>query len=466
MIQNKIFSKKSDSLEYFKSYDVRGKVGKNFNEKTIYKISRAIAQHLEAKSVVIGFDSRESSPLFAKYAARGVMDAGSNALMLGMCGTEEVYWAVSQFKSCAGIEVTASHNPRNFNGLKMVKAKSSPLDKNKDYNVIKRLVETEDWISNKKSGSSENIWQKAREKYVEKILSFVDIRKFRKLKVLINCGNGAAGPTFDSIAEILKEAKVPLEFIRIDHEPDHTFPNGVPNPLLPENQSRTAEKVRRYRADLGVAFDGDFDRCFFFDENGAFVSGEYIVGILAGIFLKKEAGAAIVHDTRVLWNTFDIIRENGGKSCKAKTGHSFIKAAMRKNNAIYGGELSAHHYFRDFAYCDSGMIPWLLILELISETGLSLRELVEKRLEKFPSSGEQNYYVDDASAVMNKIRNMYQDNIESDGFDGLSVSFEDWRFNLRYSNTEPLIRLNIESKGNFRTVSEKLKLLDELIKSV
>ncbi|OUU51945.1 MAG: phosphomannomutase [Pelagibacteraceae bacterium TMED65] len=456
----------SNVLSCFKSYDVRGEIGLNIDENIVYRIARALAQHLCAKNIVIGYDARETSPSFAEAAARGAMEAGSNVHKIGLCGTEEMYWAVTQFDFCAGIVITASHNPINFNGLKIVKAKSSPLDTKKDFNVVRKLAESQKWFPVNKVGMLKDISNEARKKYVKKIISFVDLSKLKKLKIVVNSGNGAAGPTFDCIASELDKAKSPLEFIRIDHEPDCTFPHGIPNPILPENQVRTSEKVRSHKADMGIAFDGDFDRCFFFDDKGSFISGEYIVGMLADIFLDKNPGAKIVHDTRVIWNILDIIEKKKGLPYKSKTGHSFLKKTMRDNEAIYGGELSAHHYFQDFAYCDSGMVPWLLIAEYVSQNELSLSEIIIKRSKKYPSSGEKNFVLRDVSKAYDKVLEQFKDCKKKDLIDGLSCSFKDWRFNLRKSNTEPVLRLNVEAKENKERVFEKIKLISEVLLSI
>ena len=442
-------------LTCFKAYDIRGEIGVNIDEEMAYRIGRATAQHLEAKTVVIGFDARETSPAFAHAAARGVMDAGSDVLSIGMAGTEEMYWAVTEFGACAGIEVTASHNPINYNGIKIVKSGSRPLDDVEDFQKIKMLVGSQAWEQASSIGQARDLAVDARQKYLDQLLSFVDVTELSPLKIVINSGNGAAGPTVDAIIDRLKAQGAPLEFIRVHHQPDSTFPNGIPNPLLPAKHAATADVVVRAGADMGVAFDGDFDRCFFFDGAGQFVPGEYVVGLLAAIFLDKEAGGKIVHDPRVIWNTQDIVASKGGIKIQSKTGHAFIKQTMRAHEAVYGGEMSAHHYFRDFAYCDSGMIPWLLVAELVSKSKRSLSDWVRDRFDAFPSSGEINFRVDDAGAAIDRVLSTYSaDALSLDETDGVSLAFKDWRFNLRRSNTEPLVRLNIEARGG----SESLKL--------
>ena len=450
-------------LTCFKAYDVRGELGVDFDTDIAYRIGRSVAQHFRAKKIVIGRDARRTSPELAAAVAHGVNDGGADVLDLGLCGSEEMYWAVTELGACAGIEVTASHNPINYNGMKIVKSGSRPLDDIKDFKKIKILAENAAWDSGLIGGNIKDVSVESRTKYVDQCLGFVDVAALKPLRIVVNCGNGAAGPTFDAIADALINKFAPIEFIRVDHEPDHTFPNGIPNPLLPENHPATGDVVVSENADFGVAFDGDFDRCFLFDARGEFVSGEYVVGLLASIFLKKEDGGKIVHDPRVVWNTQDIVAENGGITIQSKTGHAFIKQTMRSHGAVYGGEMSAHHYFRDFAYCDSGMIPWLLIAELISKTGKNLRDLVADRFEKFPSSGEMNFKVADADKTITSVMTEYQSIAELDTMDGISLSFSGWRFNLRKSNTEPLVRLNVESRGNAGALAEKIELLKSKI---
>ncbi len=444
-------------LSCFKTYDIRGVVDVNIDVDIVYRIGRAVSEHFKAKTVVIGYDARETSPTFASAIAKGIQDSGSNTINIGLAGTEEMYWAVSEFDACAGVEVTASHNPVNYNGLKIVKSKSRPLHEETDFKAIKKLAEKAIFSSSRIRGTMSDKSVEARKAYVDQVLSFIDIGKFKPLKIVINSGNGAAGPTFDAIAKQLSKANAPIEFVRINHNPDSSFPNGVPNPLLPKNHYATAEVVKKERADIGVAFDGDFDRCFFFDENGVFIQGEYIVGLIANIFLEKEPGATIVHDPRVIWNTQSIVKSKGGIAVQSKTGHAFIKQTMRAHKATYGGEMSAHHYFRDFAFCDSGMIPWLLVAELISKSERSLADWVQDRFEAFPSSGETNFRVKDPKASISRVLEAYSEEaVSSDESDGLSLVFNDWRFNLRSSNTEPLIRLNIESQGNKSKLQSKV----------
>ena len=451
-------------LTCFKAYDVRGEIGRDIDEGVAYRVGRAVAQHFTAKSVVIGFDARETSPAFAAAAARGATDAGADVLDIGMAGTEEMYWAVTEFGACAGIEVTASHNPINYNGMKIVKSGSRPLEDAGDFQVIKALAGSQAWADVKTTGDLKDVAARARAAYVEQVVSFVDAAGLAPLRVVMNSGNGAAGPTLDAVTDKLAALGAPVEFIRTHHAPDATFPNGIPNPLLPANHAATADVVLREGADMGVAFDGDFDRCFLFDGSGRFVPGEYVVGLLASVFLAREPGAKIVHDPRVIWNTRDVVACAGGEAIASKTGHAFIKQSMRGAGAVYGGEMSAHHYFRAFAYCDSGMIPWLLAAELMSTTGRTLAQLVDDRFEAFPSSGEVNFRVEDAGAAVARVLAAYRgDALSLDETDGVSLAFEDWRFNLRRSNTEPLVRLNVEARGLAVDVHSHVEAIAEIL---
>ena len=459
----KYVTQKLKTLTCFKAYDVRGELGVNFDASIAYSIGRAVAQHFQAKNIIVGFDARATSPELAAATMRGICDTGSNVMSIGLAGTEEMYWAVTEFNACAGIEITASHNPINYNGLKIVKFSSQPLDDQEDFQAIKTLAESEIWAETLSRGSIKDIIEEARKKYVKRALSFLNHSNLKPLKIVVNSGNGAAGPTFDAIAAELRHIGSPLEFILVHHEPDNTFPNGIPNPLLTENHAATGDVVKRNGADFGVAFDGDFDRCFFFDASGTFVPSEYVVGLLASMFLDKGTGAKIVHDPRVVWNTQNVVSEKSGVAVQSKTGHAFIKQTMRAHEAVYGGEMSAHHYFRDFAYCDSGMIPWLLMAEIISTSGKNLSDLVEDRFKKFPSSGEQNFTVAYPDNVIATILAKYGETAELDEMDGVSLSFTDWRFNLRKSNTEPLIRLNVEARGEQISLKQKIDDLKKLI---
>ena len=455
--------KTRNKLNCFKAYDVRGKLGEELNEKIAYRIGKATVHSLKATIIAVGFDARETSPSFAQAVAKGICDAGADVLEIGLCGTEEIYSAVSEFKADAGIEITASHNPIDYNGMKIVKDGSQPLT-SWEFANIKRLAEENICMTTDLSGSIIDKTVYARETYIEKILSFVNLQNLKPLKIVINSGNGAAGPTIDALNSALVEKGVKTNFVYVHHDPDPLFPNGIPNPLLTENRSATADAVILEKAEFGVAFDGDFDRCFLFDHKGNFIPGEYLVGLLTEIFLNKEKGGKIVHDPRVVWNTIDVVNECNGNAVVTKTGHAFVKAAMRNAGAIYGGEMSAHHYFRDFYYCDSGMIPWLMLWELLSKKKVSLGQLITERFMLFPSSGELNFKVSKARNIIRKVKATFsRDAISINEVDGLSMTFENWRFNLRQSNTEPLIRLNVETRGNQLLLKKKTKELKSLI---
>ncbi|UYP67492.1 phosphomannomutase [Thalassobacter stenotrophicus] len=442
------------SLTCFKAYDIRGRLGIDLDENIAYRIGAAFAVALNAKTVVLGRDVRSSSEALAKSIAHGLIDQGCEVLDLGLSGTEEMYFATTHFGADGGICVTASHNPMDYNGMKMVRAGSAPLDAASGLARIKELAETNAFEKSATLGKIIDVAEEARAAYIERICQFVDISALNTLKILVNPGHGTAGPTFDAIAARLAELRAPLVFERLFHEPDGTFPQGIPNPLLPENRPATAEAVRATGADFGVAWDGDFDRCFFFDHTGAFVDGEYVVGLLAESFLAKAPGATIIHDPRIIWNTQDLVAKAGGRAIQTRTGHAFIKQAMRDDNAVYGGEMSAHHYFRDFVYCDSGMIPWLLIAELVSRYG-PLADLVAHRKAAFPSSGEINFTLEDPKAAIARVHAGFQPAaISIDEMDGLGFDMGDWRFNLRTSNTEPVVRLNIEARGNADLVAQ------------
>lgn len=445
-------------LTCFKAYDIRGKLGEELNEDIAWRIGRAYVEFLKPKQVVVGGDVRLTSESLKMALARGLMDAGCDVLDIGLSGTEEIYFSTFHLGCDGGIEVTASHNPIDYNGMKLVRHGAQPISGDTGLNEIKRLAEENQFenIAAEKHGTYKKV--NIQQAYVDHLLSYIDINNFRtrKLKIVVNSGNGAAGHAIDEIELRFKQQNLAFEFIKIHHQPDGTFPHGIPNPLLPSSRQDTQDAIRHTGADIGIAFDGDFDRCFFFDEHGNFIEGYYIVGLLAEAFLRKDKGAKIIHDPRLIWNSIDIIKDSGGVPIMSKTGHAFIKERMRKENAIYGGEMSAHHYFRDFAYCDSGMIPWLLVAELVLTTECSLGELVKARIEKFPVSGEINCSVTDATSLIKKIEEYYMPSAcDIDYTDGLSMSFNEWRFNIRTSNTEPLLRLNVETKNNYSLMQQK-----------
>jgi phosphomannomutase len=448
------------SLTCFKAYDIRGRLGVDLDTGIAFRIGRAFARVLGAGRVVLGRDCRASSADLADAVAAGLMAEGCTVLDLGLCGTEEVYFATDHLGADGGIEVTASHNPMDYNGMKMVRAGSAPVGWDSGLSAMAALAAADDFGP---VGQGQRQAVDCRAAYVARVIGFVDQRALRPLHVLVNAGNGTAGPTFDAIAGRLEALGAPLRFTRLHHAPDGTFPNGIPNPLLPENQPMTAQAVVASGADLGVAWDGDFDRCFLFDETGAFIPGEYIVGLLAEVFLAKEPGAAIVHDPRVVLGTQSAIAAAGGHAVQARTGHAFLKAALRETGAVYGGEMSAHHYFRDFMACDSGMIPWLLIAELMGRTGQSLSSLMAARRAAFPSSGEINFRVADVAAVLARIEAAFAPGAAIDRIDGVSFRYADWRFNVRASNTEPLLRLNVEACDDANRVAREVAAISALI---
>lgn len=452
-------------LTCFKAYDIRGELGPELNEDIAYRIGRAYGEYLRPKTVVVGGDVRQASAALKQAVANGLMDAGVDVIDIGMVGTEEVYFATFHLGVDGGIEVTASHNPINYNGMKLVKAGSQPISGDTGLFDIKKIAEENCFGSVTKRGQLQKKHILA--DYVDHLLGYIQPKNLKPLKLVVNSGNGAAGHVIDEIEAAFQTLKVPVEFIKVHHSPDPAFPNGIPNPLLPENRAATRDAVIEHGADMGIAWDGDFDRCFLFDETGEFIEGYYIVGLLAEAFLKRHPGEKIIHDPRLTWNTIDVVQAAGGVPVQSKTGHAFIKERMRKENAIYGGEMSAHHYFRDFAYCDSGMIPWLLVAELLCVRQQPLSALVKERIAKYPSSGEINSKVKDATAVIEQIEAKYaKDARHIDYTDGLSVEFENWRFNLRMSNTEPVIRLNVESRADVGLMHRCTKELLNKIKPI
>ncbi len=426
----------------FKAYDIRGRVPDQLNEEVAYRIGRAFVDFLSAKKVLVGHDIRLTSPSLTDALVNGITDAGADVIHIGQVGTEEVYFGTFHLAVDGGICVTASHNPMDYNGMKLVREGSRPISSDTGLLEIQALAEAGQFNAAARKGTVQHIDN--RPAYIEHLLTYVDVPALKPLKVVVNAGNGGAGAVVDAL-----EPHLPFEFIKIHHAPDGNFPNGIPNPILIENQQVTAEAVRAHKADLGIAWDGDFDRCFFFDETGAFIDGYYVVGLLAAAFLHKYPGAKVVHDPRLTWNTIDLAASKGGHAVESKTGHAFIKERMRVEDAVYGGEMSAHHYFKDFAYCDNGTIPWLLVTELMQTTNKPLSALVGDRIAKFPCSGEINRVVKDTAALLQIVEAHYAaEAVAIEHVDGLSMSFAEWRFNMRSSSTEPVARLNVESRGN------------------
>jgi phosphomannomutase/phosphomannomutase/phosphoglucomutase len=448
------------NLSCFKAYDIRGRVPDELDEDLAYRIGRAYAAFLQPYRVVVGHDIRLSSPAIAGALTRGLLESGVDVFVLGECGTEEVYFAV--FDQCmdGGIMVTASHNPMDYNGMKFVRSESRPVSGDTGLFAIRDLAASGDFPVASRTGQVLPL--DVRERYRDHLLSYVDREGLTPLSIVVNAGNGGAGAVID-----LLEPELPFTFHKLLHEPDGNFPNGVPNPLLPGNRELTSRAVVEHGADLGLAWDGDFDRCFFFDGQGRFIEGYYLVGLLGESFARKHPGAAIIHDPRLTWNTIDAVGRAGGRPVMSKTGHAFIKERMRLEDAVYGGEMSAHHYFREFAYCDSGMIPWLLVAEQLCLTGRSLAELVDEAMQAYPASGEINRRVADARAAIAAVEERFgAEALVQDTTDGLSLEFADWRFNLRSSNTEPVLRLNVESRGDRELMEAKTKEILGIVDSL
>ncbi|ASV19474.1 phosphomannomutase CpsG [Klebsiella quasivariicola] len=444
-------------LTCFKAYDIRGKLGSELNEDIAYRIGRAYGEYLKPQTMVVGGDVRLTSEALKLALARGLQDSGTNVIDIGLSGTEEIYFATSHLNVDGGIEVTASHNPMDYNGMKLVREKSQPISGDTGLREIQRLAEENNFIDPESNNCGSYTKTSTLEAYIEKLLSYIEFDNFtRPLKLVVNSGNGAAGHVIDALEEKFKKGNVALELIKVHHNPDGNFPNGIPNPLLPECRQDTTDAIIQHKADMGIAFDGDFDRCFLFDEHGRFIEGYYIVGLLAEAFLEKNPGSKIIHDPRLSWNTIDVVQKAGGVPVMSKTGHAFIKERMRQEDAVYGGEMSAHHYFRDFFYCDSGMIPWLLVAELLCIKAQTLSQLVSDRMQSYPASGEINSTIQDPDASIARVLSEYKSNaLLVDHTDGISVEFDEWRFNLRSSNTEPVVRLNVESRGNHQLMKNR-----------
>ena len=448
------------NLNAFKAYDVRGRIPDEINADVAYQIGRAYAAFVKPNKVAVGRDIRLSSNELKQALQRGLTDSGVDVVDIGLCGSEGVYYATFALHLDGGVMVTASHNPPDYNGMKFVREQSRPISADSGLQEMAAMIR-DARLPPLASRAGSVTQQDIRNGYLQHLLSYVDRGALKPLKVVVNAGNGGAGLVIDQL-----EKSLPFEFIKIHHEPDGTFPHGVPNPLLEENRQPTIDAIRGSGADVALAWDGDFDRCFFFDEQGTFIEGYYIVGLLADAFLRRNPGARIVHDPRLTWNTLDIVQRLGGKAVLSKSGHAFIKQVMRDADAVYGGEMSAHHYFRDFSYCDSGMIPWLLVLEQMCITGKPLSALVGERMRAFPVSGEINRKIADSAGAIARVRAQYERGAKSiDLTDGLSIDFADWRFNLRTSNTEPLVRLNVESRANVALMQEKTTELLAVIES-
>jgi phosphomannomutase len=448
-----------NSISCFKAYDLRGRIPTELNDDVAYRVGRGYAQFLDPKRVVVGRDIRLSSAGLTDALCRGLNDGGVDVYDIGICGTEGVYFATFDGGYDGGIMVTASHNPSDYNGMKFVRESSKPISGDNGLQEIRGFAERGEFPTPARLGVRHRI--DTMKAYIAHLLSYVEVGKLKPLKIVVNAGNGGAGLIIDQL-----EPHLPFQIIKIHHEPDGHFPNGIPNPMLEENRAPTIAAIRAHRADLGIAWDGDFDRCFLFDEHGGFIEGYYIVGLLAAALLKGHPGGNVVHDPRLTWNTIEIVEAAGGTAVLSKSGHAFIKQRMREVDGVYGGEMSAHHYFRRFAYCDSGMIPWLLVAQILSESGQPLSRLVGERIGLFPVSGELNYRVPDAKATIAAFESQYAAHAHKvDRTDGISYEFSDWRFNLRTSNTEPLIRLNVEARGSGELMRAKTQELFALLKS-
>lgn len=445
-------------MKCFKAYDIRGRVPDELNEDVAWRVGRACARMLDGGPVVVGYDIRRDSPLLAAAVVRGLNDEGRDAIDIGLCGTEEVYFQTFHRNASGGIMITASHNPIDYNGMKLVRQDARPISGDTGLRDMERMVE-DNAFGPPAIARGAVIHDHDKSAYIEHLLTYIDPSVLRPLKIVVNAGNGGAGAVVDLI-----ESYLPFEFVRVNHEPDGSFPNGIPNPLLPENRAATAEAVRAHGADFGLAWDGDFDRCFFFDAEGRFIEGYYIVGLLAAQILQGHAGEKVIHDPRLTWNTVDMVRSASGIPVVCKTGHAFIKERMRAENAIYAGEMSAHHYFREFAYCDSGMIPWLLVAERMCKGELPLAAMLAERIRAYPCSGEINFIVDDPNAALERVLAFYeQERPVLEHIDGLSADFGAWRFNLRSSNTEPLLRLNVETRGDPELLDARTRELTHLL---
>ena len=443
----------------FKAYDVRGVYPTEVNEELAYRVGRIFSAMFAAETVVVGHDIRLSGRALVDALTEGLRHGGTKVIDIGQCGTEMIYFATAHLEADGGIMVTASHNPKEYNGMKLVRKGARPISGDTGLKEIGEMAVASNFVHAQVAGKTLGELEKVDiiPAYIEHLLTYVDKSALKPMKIVANPGNGGAGPIMKELAKHL-----PFEFVSIFDEPDGSFPNGVPNPILMPNREATAKVVRETGADLGIAWDGDFDRCFLFDENAEFIEGYYIVGLLAEVFLLKEPGAKIMYDPRLTWNTEAILERDGGVPVRCKSGHAFMKECMRQNEVIYGGEMSAHHYFRDFSYCDSGMIPWLLVAELMCRSGKKLSELVGARVDMFPCSGEINRKVEDSPAILKALEEKYADG-EQDKMDGLSVAYADWRFNVRTSNTEPVMRLNVETKGDKELLAAKTAEILEII---
>jgi phosphomannomutase len=450
------------NLDCFKAYDVRGKVPQELNSLLSYNIAVAYSKIIKPKKVVIGYDVRLSSPLLQEYFIRGLISSGVSVVDIKLCGTEEVYYhCFSDPTIDGGIMITASHNPADYNGIKMVGRAAKPISLDSELSLIRDYILL-NWIDNippREEFTDKYVIATDKTNYIKHLLSYVDLGTLKPLKILVDPGNGGAGLVTKELEQFL-----PFQICYINENPNGAFPNGVPNPMIAENRTATIAAVKSLSTDFGISWDGDFDRCFLFDETGRFIEPYYLIGLLTEIFLKKHPGEKIIHDPRLTWNTISLAKKLGGTAIQSKAGHSFIKEMMRKEKAIYGGEISSHHYFRDFGYCDSGMIVWLIIAELVCQTGTKLSDLIDPLRSNFACSEEINYSTNKFEEIKDAlVKSLQGQSTKIDFIDGISMEFPLWRFNIRQSNTENLIRINVETKYDAKNVQHYLKKLESII---
>lgn len=447
----------------FKAYDIRGRIPDELNDEVVKLIGNSFVQFLREKEeiknpIIIGYDVRPTSKKFSEILAKGIIEAGVDIIDIGLTGTDMVYFATATLGAAGGIMITASHNPPEYNGLKLVREDAIPISGDTGLINIKEKVFSGKYYTQEKKGIIKQ--QDVMKEYIEHVINFIDVDKIKPMKVVMNAGNGCAGVALKPLME-----KIPkIEVIKQFWDLDGTFPNGIPNPLLLERRKDTTDKVLETKSDLGVAWDGDFDRCFFFDEKGNFIEGYYLVALFGDFYAKKYPGSKIIHDPRLVWATIEAVEAAGGITVANKSGHTFIKERMRKEDAIYAGEMSAHHYFKDNFYADNGMIPMLLLFQIISESGEKLSDLVKDWMARYPVSGEINVKVKSPKEILGKIEEKYVPQAKKvSKIDGISLEYDNWRFNLRISNTEPVIRLNVETRGNTKLMEEKR---DEILKFI
>jgi phosphomannomutase len=441
----------------FKAYDVRGIYPSELDEEGAYAIGRAFVELFQPERIAVGHDMRLSSPAMAAAATRGAVDAGAHVYDVGLVGTEMLYFAVGHLELDGGVQITASHNPKEYTGIKIVRGGALPVGGDSGlFEIRDRALQEFGDPSGAGRVEQVDIWPA----FVERVLSFVDVDAIALLKVVIDAANGMAGVMLPPVLEHLPQ----VETVRYFFEPDGTFPNHEPNPLLPENRAFIIERTKAEAADFGVAFDGDADRCFFVDDTGEFVPGDFVTALLAESILEKAPGAKIIYDVRASWAVPDTIERAGGVPLINRVGHAYIKLRMREEGAVFGGEVSGHYYFRDFYQADSGVIPFLLMLEYVSRKGQKLSEILQPFRERFFLTGELNTPVPDVDVKLGELKERFEAEGTVSDLDGISVDAEDWHFNVRPSNTEPLLRLNLEARSKDLMERKRDEVLD-LIRS-